>query len=218
MAQGWNATWCSAQCDNCSGALGITRIFNGCSLTGIRAIGSQFEDAENFTWRLDFNRDGVLDASPETVETNFLPAGVLGNGIVNARVDVGCDGFNIGSPGSFFPWENANTWVEITPSPDFQRPTATISAPNRTNGYYYNSGATVCFTASNIAYAGYTFLGWSVNGGSPATQGPGSLFCTQLTSSFTTPGNLRLSFRNNCSGAVEVVNGPFFLICPNGRC
>ena len=216
----WNWAWCTEQCDDCGPALGMTRRFVGCNFTSVRAIGSRFEDVEALDWVIDFNRDGVVDETFRTFE-NSLPSGVLGGGIVNARVDVFCDGgIEQNQQESIFTWPGTgnNLWVEINPVPDFQRPTASINAPGLQNGFFYSSGTRVCFTANNLRFDGHTFEGWSVDGGSPSTQGPGSVFCTQLSSTFTRTGNLRLRFRDNCTGALEVVNGPFFLICPNGNC
>ena len=216
----WNWAFCDEQCDNCGPALGIARVIMNCELTGIRAVGSAFEEAERYEYNIDFNNDRVIDDQPVLLGDDPYLA-VSGIAFPSGRtqdfwasVDAYCDGRVVN------PWAGDDVLVYISSDPSLLTvPTAEVQSPPLTNFYFYRASTQLCFTARNLDRAGYEFIGWGAPGGTPSfSVGPTTRFCTVFNARLPRPGSVYLRFRDPCTG--REVNGPGtdFYICPRGYC
>jgi hypothetical protein len=220
--------FCKEECDDCGPAVGIRSVFNGCTFMGIEAVGT-FEFAEEFVYRVDDNQDGVFDFNRQIFNSNpFLTKSSLPNTPFKVIVDVGCDGARVGAQGSTMPWPlgtQGRVYVDPTASVAPPRPTAIVNGPPLQGSpypYYHNTNTQLCFSLSNLATRGWTFVGWktTVSGGSasPSTGNSSSTFCTTFNSSTTAFASVYAEFSHPCSPNNYTIQAGSFPVCPPGAC
>ena len=222
----WDDIYCKAVCDQCAPAAGIRMVYNGCTFTGIQAVGS-FEFAEQWLYLIDANQDGTYERQVFARSNNgFVAKADLPTTGFKVIVDVTCDGLS--APESQMEWPGGRqgpVYVDPRLPVAPARPFANFTKPALMGGtstggypYFYPTNTELCFGMTGLATNGWTFKGWSASAGSPSTGNSVSRFCTRYSNTEPITRSVNAIFSHPCSATDYVLPGPSFVACPVGRC